>query len=466
MKAKWFELTYTISYDLEGGVCENLKEEFSANRMIKLPNPTKEGYTFIGWYDDNNNLVSELEYKNYKLKAKWEETIYKIVYDLDGGSCKDLLEEFTITNMISLQSPIKDGYAFIGWYDEKDNLVNTLELKNYNLKAKWEEIVYTINYELDDGECNNLPEEFSASNMIDLPIPTKKGYTFVGWYDENNIFVNFLKFKNYNLKAKWFVGDGINIYIGKYPQTKITENELISELEIINDTNELGYIEYNGNEYQKYYNRILKNNDYFLIEPIKWKILEKNNNTCKIISELILDYSVFYEDYLYNRTINNNTVYPNSYEFSNIRAWLNGYDGSSYDVYNYTGKGFIDRAFTEEERKSINETNIDNSASTTESQKNEYSCNNTLDKIYLLSYQEGYNYFTSKAERKAKVTDYAKVRGVNKFSDGYAHFWLRSPSCKYNYAANLVFFNGEINSQTLIGSFNAGVRPVIEITIK
>ena len=320
-----------------------------------------------------------------------------------------------------------------------------------------EDIIYTINYDLDGGTCDNLPEEFSKSNIITLPIPTKEGYKFIGWYDENDDSVNSLEYKNYNLKAKWIKADSEYIYIGKYPQTKITENEVISELEIINDTNELGYIEYNGNEYKEL------NGNYYLVEPIKWKILESNNNTYKIVSDVILDGAVFYENSLNNRTINNNIIYPNNYEYSNIRAWLNGYDGSSYDVDNYTGIGFIDIAFTEVERNLINETLVDNSALSNGVAINEYACNNTLDKIYLLSYQDAYKYF-EREEVQAKVTDYALSIGLYVYN-GIGCFWLRSPSvnnsnyvsCVYRYAYESNFSSNDSNP---------GARPVIEIIIK
>ena len=42
--------------------------------MVELPTPTLEGYTFLGWFE-NDQLVEKLESKNYNLVAKWEKTI-------------------------------------------------------------------------------------------------------------------------------------------------------------------------------------------------------------------------------------------------------------------------------------------------------------------------------------------------------------------------------------------------------
>ena len=247
---------------------------------------------------------------------------------------------------------------------------------------------------------------------------------------------------------------------GKYPQTQITNKILINKLKNIDNTNELGYLEYKGKEYKEY------DSNYYLVEPIKWKILEESNNTYKLLSDVILDNSVFCtEDFLIKK-INKNIIYENNYEYSNIRAWLNGYNGSSYNVDNYTGKGFIDIAFTEEERKIINETQVDNSALTTGIKTNNYACNNTLDKVYLLSYQDVTNkYFIKTYKRKAKLTDYAIAKGEYEYSSSNGAFWLRSPDDYYPDHAYYVSRYGDVRTSKSINSYPC-VRPALEITIK
>jgi hypothetical protein len=67
---------------------------------------------------------------------------------------------------------------------------------------------------------------------------------------------------------------------------------------------------------------------------------------------------------------------------------LNGYDGSAYSVDNFTGKGFLDVAFTETEKAYITTTAVDNSAATTDSSSNSYACTSTSDRIFALSYKD------------------------------------------------------------------------------
>jgi hypothetical protein len=104
---------------------------------------------------------------------------------------------------------------------------------------------------------------------------------------------------------------------------------------------------------------------YFKVEPIEWRVLSgKGTATGLVMSEKILTKRLLHLDI--NRTISGSTVYPNNYQYSTLRAMLNGYDGSAYSVGNFAGKGFLDVAFTEAEKAYITTTTVDNSAATTD----------------------------------------------------------------------------------------------------
>ena len=255
---------------------------------------------------------------------------------------------------------------------------------------------------------------------------------------------------------------------GSYPQTHVGDTALIAKLNTLKKTNDRGYYEYEGNEYAKivakpyFYGKshyqysdgsqINKNiTEWFKVEPIVWRIISKNNDgSYMLCSEYILD-SIAYYDYDYVRKINEEDIYRNNYKYSNIRAWLNGYDGTSYNISDYTNKSFYDLAFKDREKRAIIATEVDNSASTTNSTNNEFACENTLDKLYLLSYQDlnNSNYgFTDYTSRCAKVTDYAKAIGVfwkNGASDlNKGYFWLRSP-CGYDGGAHYMYYDSRAN---------------------
>ena len=63
---------YTISYDLDGGLCDGLVLEFEENTYPNLPIPTKEGFDFLGWFEGETQVRSINANKNYELVAKWQ----------------------------------------------------------------------------------------------------------------------------------------------------------------------------------------------------------------------------------------------------------------------------------------------------------------------------------------------------------------------------------------------------------
>lgn len=143
---------------------------------------------------------------------------------------------------------------------------------------------------------------------------------------------------------------GETIEFGNYPQKLVTDASLISTLDGLTPDSD-GYVTSGDVKYLK--TRGSGENGYsasttyyFEVEPITWKYYSGT-----LICEKIIDASAYYTDWLNNR-INNTTketIYPNNYMYSTVRAYLNGLDGSNYYVNDFSGKGFIDKAFTADE---------------------------------------------------------------------------------------------------------------------
>ena len=186
------------------------------------------------------------------------------------------------------------------------------------------------------------------------------------------------------------------------------------------------------------------------------------------LSNTLLDVHCYY-DYSSSseRTIDGQTIYNNNYEYSDIRLWLNNQ--------------FFDSAFALNS-KNIQITLVDNSAATTQAtSENNYACNDTMDKVFLPSYQDyinsAYGFSTSgdsSDTRCCKVTDWARARGANCSTDtsylynGY--YWTRSPTTEYlsSYAYN-VTYKGALSTgfssftQRTVGNTHYCVRPAISI---
>ncbi len=172
--------TYQIVYEVdENNPSSNYTIQFKENETVKLDIPQKEGYRFIGWYQDET-LITSITNQNYHLSAKWEK-IYTIEYMLNGGTLEGNYPTiFSEDEKVDLPMPVRSGYEFIGWYQE-NNLVTNITNQNYRLSAKWEK-VYQITYVIDVGV---MPEEYIEYYHVEqeekLPTPQRTGYQFIGW---------------------------------------------------------------------------------------------------------------------------------------------------------------------------------------------------------------------------------------------------------------------------------------------
>lgn len=147
---------------------------------------------------------------------------------------------------------------------------------------------------------------------------------------------------------------------------------------------------------------------YFKVEPIKWRVLNSNyasTGEAFLAAENILTAGINFYDAVSDRNLGDITIKANNYKYSNIRAWLNGINnqfvtdsGTSNDyTIDHTGKGFLQTAFSEGSQEIILDTVVDNSAESTNPATkstafndgaNDYACENTTDKIFLLSLKE------------------------------------------------------------------------------
>lgn len=492
-KANYTANKYTITYDVnEGNALPSTTQIVTYDSEYTLVTPIRTGYTFDGWYSSINKIESGTWTKtnDLTLVAKWTINTYTVEYDLNNGelTTENPTSYTILSSDFTLNNPTKTGYTFLGWTGSNSTtpeksvevLVSSLENKSYTANFSANE--YTITYDVSGGNpLTSNTQIVTYGSMFMLTNATKSNYTFDGWYlDDVRIMGGvWSRTEDVTLIARWdnfkiSVESGVTyVYYGKYPQTVVSDTTLISSLASITTTNSLGYIEYNGEEYLKaratpfslnstiiyFYsntNFINSNYDYyFKVEPIKWRVLSKSTGEYQIMSEYILDYQPYYNSSL-SREIDGNTIYPNNYEYSDIRTWLND------DFYNEAFSTITQR---------IKTVSVDNSASTTEYSSNKYACNNTLDKLYLLSCQDALNTSygfssstSSSSTRYAYATDYARAMGVYVSSEYNNSNWLlRSPSSNYSTQTSCVNTNGGIPNAN--ASKSAGVRPACIITI-
>ena len=205
-------VTYKITYKLDVGKDPKNPTTYTyATPTITLKSPTKNGYSFKGWYNGSKKVteITKGSKGNITLTAKWSKITYKITYKLAGGKNVKNPAGYTVTtSTIKLQDPTKKGYTFKGWYNgsKKVTEIKKGSTGDITLTAKWEIITYKITYKLAGGKAVKNPTSYKViTSTITLKNPTKKGYTFKGWYSGSKKVTKITKGStgNITLTAKW-----------------------------------------------------------------------------------------------------------------------------------------------------------------------------------------------------------------------------------------------------------------------
>lgn len=96
-------------------------------------------------------------------------------------------------------APAVDGYMFVGWSVDFTNVTSNLEVN-----ALYEyEMEYTIQFNANGGSVDVEEIIYTNYKEVELPIPTREHYVFLGWYVRDKKIEKLEKAGNYNLKAEW-----------------------------------------------------------------------------------------------------------------------------------------------------------------------------------------------------------------------------------------------------------------------
>jgi uncharacterized repeat protein (TIGR02543 family) len=155
--------------------------------------PSRTGYDFTDWDGIYTNVTA-----NLVIKAKYQELIFTVNFDANGGSNSDPLfrtTNFNGTVALPTTNPEKTGHSFIGWntdrYGYGDTFMsstrvtaNTVVYAQYSIKN------YTVTFDKNGGETNIDPFIFTMPYHSEIAIPattpSRVGYTFIRWNTEKD----------------------------------------------------------------------------------------------------------------------------------------------------------------------------------------------------------------------------------------------------------------------------------------
>jgi uncharacterized repeat protein (TIGR02543 family) len=214
--ANWSLISYSISYELNGGVnYSGNPASYTVEDSISIKAPTKTGYSFAGWTDSDSVIVNSTGDKTFT--AQWLAINYRIAYVLNNGlNHADNPATYTAGDAVTLQSPTRTGYDFTGWTEGDGITVGSTGDKTFT--AKWSLISYSISYELNGGvNYSGNPASYTVEDSISIKAPTRTGYSFTGWTDSDSIIVNSTGDKTFtaqwltiNYSITYVLNEGVN----------------------------------------------------------------------------------------------------------------------------------------------------------------------------------------------------------------------------------------------------------------
>ena len=169
---------YTVTFQSEGG--SEVASQIRANTPADQPaDPTKEGYTFIGWYNGESEWDFETPVTaDLTLTAKWQVNQYTITFKPENGGQDIVIKQDYGTAITPPAAPTRTGYTFAGWDRESPT---TMPAENMTITARWQVNQYTITFKPENGGQDIVIKQDYGTAITAPANPTKTGYTFAGW---------------------------------------------------------------------------------------------------------------------------------------------------------------------------------------------------------------------------------------------------------------------------------------------
>ena len=188
---------YTVTFQSEGG--SEVASQIRANTPADRPaDPTKEGYTFIGWYNGESEWNFETPVTaDLTLTAKWQVNQYTITFKPENGGQDIVIKQDYGTAITAPANPTKTGYTFAGW---DKTIPTTMPAEDMTITAQWQVNQYTITFKPENGGQDIVIKQDYGTAITAPANPTKTGYTFAGW---DKTIPTTMPAENMTITARW-----------------------------------------------------------------------------------------------------------------------------------------------------------------------------------------------------------------------------------------------------------------------
>ena len=197
---------FFVAFDTDGGSDIASQTVVRGQKATKPATPTKNGYTFAGWFKDTAktaafDFTTETISGNTTVYAKWTlNPTYSVTYNGNGNTGGDVPtdsnkyeESATVTVSGNTENLVKTNFNFAGWNTKSDgsgtdySVAATFAMgtSDVTLYAKWSLNSHTVTFNKNGGDTDANPATKTVAhgaNVGTLPTaPTRANYGFSGW---------------------------------------------------------------------------------------------------------------------------------------------------------------------------------------------------------------------------------------------------------------------------------------------
>lgn len=207
----------TVSYYIDAVVDSSLAVDLGS-KLVKPEDPVKSGYTFIGWFDKDNNLwdfsANAVTTSTLDLYAHFVAdtiTVFNVYFDSNEGSAIDTRIIVDGELLTEPSDPILYGHVFEGWYTDED-LTAVYDFADavtaeMTLYAKFVVGEFTITFVPNGGSDVDSITALYGAAIVKPGNPERTGYVFGGWYSDQSLSTPFtfntMPGEDTTLYAKW-----------------------------------------------------------------------------------------------------------------------------------------------------------------------------------------------------------------------------------------------------------------------
>ena len=188
--AQWTPIKYTITFNANGGSAVSSRTLDYDSILGTLPNTTRAGYDFKGWYTATSGGSQVYPHTIVKgtatYYARWEIKTYDVKFSEQGGiAVSDRRVQYN-QSVGELPITTRTGHTFNGWFTAISNgtkvTADTKITGNTTFYAQWTINTYTVTFNSQGGPAVPSVQVTYNFPVGKLPAPTRVEYDLVGWY--------------------------------------------------------------------------------------------------------------------------------------------------------------------------------------------------------------------------------------------------------------------------------------------